>query len=627
MFFCLRLLLLLRLPELAQGSDSADLIASFMIGMRFDLRMAAYGVLPIVFIPLVRSTWYRTSCLWWMSVFATTYLLFGLIEIEFYAEFQQRLNLLILQYLKDDAVTAIAMVWEGLPIMQYIFAWVIVSLMFHWFAHRNLSKMESTSLNVSAKRDGVLCFVLFLTLVISARGTLASGPPLRWGDAYTTDNMFTNQLGLNGNFTFFNALVKLVRDNRTPAWVQAVDPSDAAMRTKAMLATPRKNMTLTTDRPKNVVIVLLESFSGQFVGALNGQYDVTPEFDKLAQEGLLFTRFFSNGTHTHQGTFATFSCFPNIPGHEYLMQQPEGRRQFGSLSRQLSSYDSLYIYNGDFRWDNQYGFFTNQGVDRFIGRYDFVDPIFIDPVWGVSDEDMFNRAEVELLEQSSGKPFVAYLQSLSNHMPYNLPSPLSFDPVSDAGHLSERLTAMKYSDWALGQFFRRIKKTPYYDNTIFVIVGDHGFGTDDQLTEVNLLRFHVPMLILGSDIQPARFSRVGSQVDIIPTILGQVEGESTQPCFGRDLLAIDSTDKGFAIIKASGNEPTTALVEADRILTFDQERGSHLYRYSLFPADVSPMADETSIRQMEERLFAYVRSSFDYLHKVNDSTLPAAAEK
>ena len=101
---------------------------------------------------------------------------------------------------------------------------------------------------------------------------------------------------------------------------------------------------------RNVVVVLIESFAGRYTGALGSMDQITPEFDQLSKEGLLFTRFFSNGTHTHQGMFASMACFPNLPAFEYLMQTPEGGNQFSGLPQLLSArqFQDAYVYNGDF---------------------------------------------------------------------------------------------------------------------------------------------------------------------------------------------------------------------------------------------------------------------------------------
>lgn len=210
------------------------------------------------------------------------------------------------------------------------------------------------------------------------------------------------------------------------------------------------------------------------------------------------------------------------------MQEPEGNNKFSGLPQLLSIRDmnDVYVYNGDFAWDNQSGFFSNQGMTTFIGRNDFVNPVFSDPTWGVSDQDMFTRGNEELDKLAKqGKPFYALLQSLSNHTPYALPKDLPVQPVTDQGSQNEHLTAMRYSDWALGQFFEKAKQSPYYKDTLFVIVGDHGFGSPMQLTDMDMFRFNVPLLLIAPGIQE-KFGKtdttVGTQVDIVPTIMGRL---------------------------------------------------------------------------------------------------------
>jgi len=286
--------------------------------------------------------------------------------------------------------------------------------------------------------------------------------------------------------------------------------------------------------------------------------------------------------------FATMACFPNLPGFEYLMQTPEGSHKLSGLPQLLSArhYDDVYVYNGDFAWDNQSGFFSNQGMTNFIGRNDFVNPVFSDPTWGVSDQDMFNRGleELKARDGKDKKPFYALLQTLSNHTPYALPSPLPVERVTDRGNLNEHLTAMRYSDWALGQFFEKARKEPYFNETLFVIVGDHGFGNEQQITEMDLGRFNVPMLMIAPGIQEKfgqRDHTVGTQIDIVPTIMGRLGGEVRHQCWGRDLLNLPEGDKGFGVIKPSGSDQTVALLTADRVLVLPKEMSPKLYRYEL----------------------------------------------
>jgi phosphoglycerol transferase MdoB-like AlkP superfamily enzyme len=299
------------------------------------------------------------------------------------------------------------------------------------------------------------------------------------------------------------------------------------------------------------------------------------------------------------------------------MQQPEGDTRFSGILDLVNArnYSSMYIYNGDFAWDNQRGFFGGQGMQRFIGRHDFVNPVFSDPTWGVSDEDMFNRAVEELNNQPTDKPFFAFLQTLSNHTPYALPENLPVEAVTKMGDLNEHLTAMRYADWALGQFFRKIEKSPFYENTIFVLVGDHGFGTNEQLTDIDLLRFHVPLLILGPNVTDKYgFTNptVGAQVDIAPTIAGLMGGAFIHSCWGRDLLNVK--DAGFALIKQSGSDLMTAFIENDILFLQDPSLKDRLYQYKLADQNhVQLIQDKEKHDEMELKANAYIQSAMDAL--------------
>ncbi|MBD8493897.1 LTA synthase family protein [Pseudomonas syringae] len=597
MYTLLRIGLLVYNREMIGETPMSTFLEALVNGMRFDLRLTIYLLIPLFFAVFsVRAMSARGFFRFWLTLVGSITLLLGLVEMDFYREFHQRLNGLVFQYIKEDPKTVLSMLWYGFPVVRYLLAWVVVtwllSLVFKGIDRvtrpgpGTISSADSRSTAPWYTRAMVF-FVILLVAVVAARGTLRQGPPLRWGDAYTTDSNFANQLGLNGTLTLITAAKSRMSEDRDNIW-KATLPQDQAQQTvRNMLLTPseklvepdlaavRRDFTPPAQNTlpiRNVVVILMESFAGHSVGALGSNANITPYFDKLSQEGLLFDHFFSNGTHTHQGMFATMACFPNLPGFEYLMQTPEGSHKLSGLPQLLSAgrdYDDVYVYNGNFAWDNQSGFFSNQGMTNFIGRGDYVNPVFSDPTWGVSDQDMFDRGAQELKARQGGKPFYALLQTLSNHTPYALPEQLPVERVTGHGSLDEHLTAMRYSDWALGQFFEKAKKEPYYNETLFVVLGDHGFGNNRQLTEMDLGRFNVPLLLIAPGIQDKfgkRSSTVGTQVDVVPTIMGRLGGPTRHQCWGRDLLNLPEGDKGFGVIKPSGSEQVVGIISGNRIL-------------------------------------------------------------
>ena len=639
MLSLVRLALLLYNSDMIGQTPYSTVAEGFLNGLRFDLRVVVYISIPLLLAML--SPWAmarRGVFRLWLTLASSAVLFLGLVEMDFYREFHQRLNGLVFQYIKEDPKTVMSMLWYGFPVVRYLLAWAfgtwLISLVFKGIDRltrgpaRQPGQVAGRRVTPWYNRLAVFMVVL-LVAVVAARGTLRQGPPMRWGDAFTTDSNFVNQLGLNGTLTLIDAAKSRFGEDRANIWKATLDPQQAQQTVRELLLTPhdtlvdadsaavRRDFVPPAERTlpiRNVVVILMESFAGHSVGALGSRNDITPNFDRLAKQGLLFDRFFSNGTHTHQGMFATMACFPNLPGFEYLMQTPEGGHKLSGLPALLSArdYDDVYVYNGDFAWDNQSGFFGNQGMTTFIGRNDFVNPVFSDPTWGVSDQDMFDRANEELSHNYGKKPFYALLQTLSNHTPYALPKDLPVKPVTGQGRLDEHLTAMRYSDWALGQFFEKASKQPYYKDTLFVIVGDHGFGNHQQVTELDLGRFNVPLLLIAPGIQDAFGAvnhTVGTQVDIVPTIMGRLGGETRHQCWGRDLLNLPAGDPGIGIIKPSGSEQIVGLVQGDRILIESKDMSPRLYRYQLGSEFKAELIDSPDQPDLVKKLESYIQTA------------------
>lgn len=638
---CLGLLLLLTLLRLSlhltnldQSSTAtwSDLMTAYFNGLRFDSRIIAYTAFPLLpFIVLQHRSWHRPAQVGYLAAAASFFILLGLIEPIFYREFHQRLNSLAFQYLSEDPATVLRMLWHGFPLLRLLLVWVLLSwtlvMALRWLSKKIPPKEPTTG----HSRRWLLLLAALLVAILAARGTLRQGPPLRWGDAFTTQSVFANQLGLNPEQTLYTAIVGRLARRKPPLWKNSMAATEAIRIVRQSLLLPQETLVDAEQavvrrvyQPRsdgqlpvrNVVVILMESLAARYVGALGDSHNITPCFDELSKKGLLFRNFLANGTHTHQGLFATMTSFPNLPGYEYLMQMSEGSHEFSGLASLLKplGYKDLYVYNGDFAWDNQSGFFGHQGFQNFIGRNDYVNPVVSDSTWGVSDQDMFDRAARELARLSrEKKPFFALLQTLSNHTPYALPDPLPVPPVTTMGSLNEHLTAMRYADWALGRFFDAIEEHPFFRETLFVVVGDHGFANSEQLTELDLNRFHVPLLLLAPGIQECFGSfcdRVGSQVDIVPTILGRLGHSVQHQCWGRDLLALPSQDAGFAVIKPSGSDQTVGLLQGNQLLIWPQGRPAMNYQIDLLKHQASIRSLKSDeFRQAAIFLQAYIESA------------------
>jgi phosphoglycerol transferase MdoB-like AlkP superfamily enzyme len=371
-----------------------------------------------------------------------------------------------------------------------------------------------------------------------------------------------------------------------------------------------------------VVLVMMESFSARFCGATGAKFDATPNYDELARHGVLFDRAFSVSTHTAQGVFGTLCSFPNLPDYDGIMKLPLGNQPFRSLPAVLKEkgFTNVFLYNGYFSWDNKEGFFRQQGMHRFIGRSDYINPTFVDPDWGVSDFDVFMRALEEFDDLAkTGQPFLGLILTLSNHAPFNLPKVEGLKLIAGGGEQNTRLNGIHYADWAVGQFMERARTKPWFHDTLFVFVGDHGFGIPPVLTRAGLLHQHVPLLfyapsILGDTGEVRHVT--ASQVDILPSILGLLGTDGLHQSFGRDLFDLPAGDPGHAYVKASGSD-IAGYIEGDEILTVLPNKPAMLQTIDLgFPPSASDDLSATKperAAEMERRLKALIVTGLNVL--------------
>ena len=322
-------------------------------------------------------------------------------------------------------------------------------------------------------------------------------------------------------------------------------------------------------RPKrNVCVLLEESLGSEFFGTLGrvtkkGKPDtLTPKMDQLINdEGLLFDNIYADGNRTIRGFEGVFSSFPPLPGDSILAR--DRTENVETLARVLKrdGYQSLFLYGGRGTFDYIKSYTVPNGWDRLIEQKDFADPVFT-TAFGVCDEDLYARgiSEMRALHQT-GKPFLVSFMTVSNHQPFSYPK----GRIPEDPEARSRKHAVKYTDWALGDFFEKAKREPFWNDTIFVVVADHGarvYGSQ----QIPLKSYEIPFVVFGPAVvlESKRVSGLGCQLDVAPTILGLLGRPYDSMFFGRDLLKKD-TGPGRVLMH---HNRSIGIYESDRLVVF-----------------------------------------------------------
>jgi phosphoglycerol transferase MdoB-like AlkP superfamily enzyme len=556
-----------------RGSELGELtllerLRLFWIGFRLDAvivcRTTIVLILILIFLPASTAKTFNGIFLVCAAVVFFVLFFAETAGVYFFRYYDFRPNYLVLEYGSGQEV--LRTITKVYPIARIVAGSGLLTMVVLVILHQAVNSLvgiEGQTPYWFWDRGGTFCWLLLTGF--ATRGTL-SHRPLNPSFAMVTQNRIANEIAGCGIFNVLyewgNKLKKEFTDLKTV--IKPLPLDEALLRSQAVLS---KQGQLTSDSQNplvrridsgkssqslNVVLVVMESFTSKLVGAVGGSPALTPEFDRLAAQGILLEQCYATGERTIQGLEAILSSFPPLPGAG-VVKRPQARQNFATLASLLKErgYATQFLYGGQGIFDHMRAFFLGNGFDAFIEEKDFENPLFRG-AWGVSDEDVFRRADQEFRTLTSqGRNFFATILTVSLHSPWKYPpnriQPLPANTPVPAGFELEELNNFLYADYAVGQFMREVRNAPYFANTLFVFVGDHGIhlrGRD--LIPVD--EYRVPVLFYApAHLSPQRHCAVTSQIDITPTIMGILGGEYRSPFFGRDVLNC-ADDKNFAMM-------------------------------------------------------------------------------
>ena len=535
--FGVRLTLALRV--MAEAADEPlGFVASFLLGTWFDLVVFSVLAVPVV--------------IWWLAApqhlkggrldryatlaGATLFLVFCLIaavgEHLFWSEFGTRFNFIAIDYLIYTR-EVVQNIWQSYPIAKLVAALLAVASAGIYLGRQRLVP-KADGAPIAAR--WIPAFAALLAPVVAVSTTPTSL-------AFSRSNAYATELSLNGIWAlahaFFNNEIDYRRFYKTLAQAAVAKRIESLLAEKdALLASPgRDPLTRLIRREggmlrKNVMLVSMESMGAEYMAHFGNRQNITPNLDRLASEGLLFTKLLATGTRTVRGLEALTLSVPPTPGQSILRRpHNDGLFTIGDVFRDRG-YDTRFLYGGYGYFDNMNAFYAGNGFEVIDRTSLSADEIHFENVWGVADEDLFQRVIKEADRSfASGRPFFQLVMTTSNHRPFTYPNGV-IDIFSKTG----RLGGVKYADHAIGSFVEAARRKPWFRDTLFVFVADHTAGTGGKI-ELDPTRYHIPLVFYApSFIAPSTHAGLASQIDVAPVLLGLLNTSYVSRFYGRDVL-------------------------------------------------------------------------------------------
>ncbi|MDR1527910.1 MAG: LTA synthase family protein [Dysgonamonadaceae bacterium] len=573
------------------GLTFGDVAGVYLKGFLFDTATAVFFSLPYaLYLLLLPQKLLQTALNRWVTAIGFFLIILIILfsffaEFPFWEEYESRFNFIAVDYLVYT-YEVVNNINQSYPLPVLIIGMLLLSacvmVLFHKFQLFQQTFQSHTSVMKRLVLTGVLVVagVLFLMFLSNSF-------------AETHTNRYKNELSKAGIFSFFAAfknneldydtfyrtenetkIFHIVRKELSEPDVEFTSGANSIRRivhsTDSLLQKP------------NVILVVIESLSADFMGYFGNTKKITPSIDSLAYNSLIFTDLYSTGTRTVRGMEALTLCIPPTPGNS-IVRRPNNRRLFNiGTVFQEKGYQSVFIYGGDGYFDNMNAFFGNNGFDiidrgrkmsvgdKFTGTRTTIpdSEVRFENAWGICDEDLY-RAAIHDADKKHrlGHPFFQFVMTTSNHRPYTYP-----DGKIDIPSGSGRDGAVKYTDYALGQFIRQIQQKPWFENTVIMVVADHCASSAGK-NEINVSKYHIPCLIynLKGDY-PKTIGKQCSQMDVFPTLFALLGWSYESNFFGRNVLSDNFSPRTFV-----GTYQQLGYLQNDSLLILSPQQRAEMY--------------------------------------------------
>ena len=521
-------------------------------GLSLDLSTALYLFIP-PFLFTIASVWAKmprwiTTAYYWLV--AVVLSLAFVADTSLYGFWKFKLDASCLEYLATptDAMASISVSYLLIRLLVFV---LVAFIIYRLYATGSTPQHSSNPLKHKVA-ETVLYILLIPLIVVGIRGGLDESTT-NIGQVYYSPKQFLNHSAVNPMFSF---LASLEKSSSHVVEYHFMTDAECRQLTDSLFNTESidTEQLLTTSRPRNIVIILLESMGGQFT-SISGRNDITPRFNQLTHEGIYFSNCFANSWRTDRGTLSTWSGYPSFPTMS-VMKMPARSRMLPNLARKLKEeggYQTHYLYGGDINFTNMRSYLVSGGFDQITWKKDYTSQQQQSAQWGVRDDITFNTLfQLISTDRKTSEPLLVGYSTLSSHEPWDVPVSHFDDEV---------LNAFYYLDTCIGNFIDRLKKTEAWKQTLVIMLPDHGINYKD-IDQRSMLKNHIPMLWLGGVVKAPRVvSQLCNQSDLAATLLGQMDIRHDEFSYSRDVLSTTYRQpfiyhtfrNGFAVADTTGH--------------------------------------------------------------------------
>lgn len=517
-----------------------DFILTYYHGFMLDLSMLAY-IMVFPFLILLISTWLKNKFTYYFINVYTAILLFVfcfliIVDIQLYGYWQFRLDATPLLYLNTPKEMLASI--STLEVIYLSIVLIITFILSFYIYIKSLSK-SIINFNKTKWYNAALFFILMPTLIIPIRGGIGI-IPLNVASVYFHNNIFANHNAINVVWNVGNSLINYKQVEK----INFYPEKDVNNIMYELHQNNKDNISVINISKPNILLIILESFTGDVIKEISGKEGITPNISKIIHEGMFFNNYYASGDRTDKALVALLSGYPALPTNA-IVNYPDKTQKLPYLTKSLKSigYTSTYIYGGDINFANIKSYLINGDIDKIISKDDFNSSLD-NSKWGVYDEYVFDKT-LEITDKSKN-PFINIVMTLSSHNPYDVPYKSQFNENNDE---SKFYNSISYTDKCLGDFINKAKTKNWWKNTLVIITADHGKSVTDNIPVYAFQKYNIPMIWTGGAVskKDTVVSTICSQTDLLNTILSQISNNSNNYQFSKNIFEMNPKSFAFYV--------------------------------------------------------------------------------